>query len=160
MDKIPYFEDQDSKIKPELPIVERETVNVVVYDPKTDRVICLDWEKFNWKTFIAGGVEAGEDPAVSARREVKEETGYQNLEFVAEVAKYQSAYYATHKKENRLAHITGFLFKLIDDTKVEVQESETVNHVLKWIPKNEVAGYVNLDAQKYLWKKTLEILDK
>ncbi len=155
---IPYFEDEDSRLKPDLPIVERETVNVIVHNPAKDQVLCLEWEKFNWKTFIIGGVDNNEDSASAALREIKEETGYKNLELICEIGKLRSGYYAAHKNENRIANTTGFLFKLLNEDQDKVDESEVTNHVFKWIPKNNVESFVNLSSQKYLWTKALEYL--
>lgn len=157
---IPYFEDEDSKMLSGVPIIERETIYAVVYNPVTDSILCLDWEKFGWKTFIIGGVENGEDPVVSATREVREESGYKSLEYIANLGKLRSGYYAAHKKENRIANATGLLFKLNNDEHDEVPESETAVHIFKWIPKNEVVNYINLTSQKYVWDKALETLDK
>lgn len=157
-ENIPYFEDEDSKLIPNLPIIERETINVIVYNPQTDEVMCLDWEKFGWKTFIIGGIENNEEIHLAALREIKEETGYKNLSFISEIGKLRSGYYATHKKENRIANTTGLVFKLLDTDQDPINEEETAQHIFKWIPKDEVSSYVNLSSQKYLWEKAISFL--
>ncbi len=157
-ENIPYFEDEKSKINPDFPIVERDNINAVIFNPKTNEILCLDWEKFGWHTFIIGGIDNGEDPIGAALREIKEETGYVHVKFISEITKVKAGYFAAHKNENRVTNATGLLFELVDDEKVETDEAETQNHVIKWIPKSEVAGFINLESQKYVWEKALEKL--
>lgn len=148
---IPYFEDEKNKLMPDVPMIERNVVHVIIFNPKTDEVLCLEWSKFDWKTFIVGGIENDEDLIVASEREVKEETGYKHIKYIAEVGKTKSAFYAAHKKENRIANATGMLFELIDTDRDEISESESKNHTFKWVPKDEVSNFINLDNQKYIW---------
>jgi len=46
----------------ELPLVEREAITAIVYDPKTKKYLGLRWKKVDWETFITGGVEEGQTP--------------------------------------------------------------------------------------------------
>ncbi len=156
---IPYFEDEQSKLLPDQPIVERNTINAIIYNRAKNEVLCLDWPKFDWHTFVIGGIEGDEDPIESAKREILEETGYKNIEFISETGKTRSGYYAAHKKENRISNATGLLFELVDETREATTESETANHVFKWIPRGEVADFINLDSQRYIWKKASGILN-
>ncbi len=152
---IPYFEDEDSKLHPDLPIIERETVNVILWNPKDNKVLCLDWEKFGWKTFVIGGVEESENLQEAAKREIEEETGYINLEFLANLGRIRSGYFAAHKNQNRIANTTGFLFKLINNEQKEVNAVD-LPHIFKWIDKEKVASYITLSSQKYLWENALK----
>jgi 8-oxo-dGTP pyrophosphatase MutT (NUDIX family) len=158
LNPIPYFEDEKSKPKEGLPVVEREAVNVVIYDPSVGKVLCLDWSNFNWKTFIIGGVEGEEDVVDAALREITEETGYKNVEFVSEICKTRSGYFAAHKNENRISNATCLLFKLLNDEKDEISAEENSIHTLVWIPIEEVGDFVNLSSQKYLWEKVKDNL--
>jgi transcriptional regulator with XRE-family HTH domain len=45
----PGGEDEFSKLRPSLPIVERATINAILWNPRTDEILCLDWEKFGWR---------------------------------------------------------------------------------------------------------------
>lgn len=155
---IPYFEDKDTPVQPDKPTVERKTVNAIVYNPRTDSVLCLDWKEHGWKTTIIGGIENNESAEVSGLREVTEETGYSNLEFRGEVAKFYTSFYAAHKGVNRLADTIAVLFILTSDEQTQVKEEETKNHVFKWVPKSEALGFVNVEAQKYALQKALELI--
>ena len=155
-DTIPYFEDERSKPLPGLPIVERETINAVLYDPKTNRILCLDWPKFEWHTFIIGGIENGEDPVECAEREILEETGYKNIKLLASLGKTRAGYYAAHKKENRISTADCLLFELVDEERASTKESETANHTIKWVSRDEVSAFIDLKSQSYLWEMAMK----
>ncbi len=157
---IPYFEDKDTPVQSDKPTVERKTVNAIVYNPKTDCFLCLDWKEHGWKTTIIGGIEDGEDLEIAGRREVTEETGYSNLEYKGEMAKFYTSFYAAHKGVNRLADTTAVLFILTSDEQVQVTEEETKNHTFKWVPRSEVEAFINVEAQKYALQKALGVITK
>jgi 8-oxo-dGTP pyrophosphatase MutT (NUDIX family) len=146
-----YIIDEDSKPQEGYPTVRRDTVYALLYNPKTDAYLCLDWQKFNWKTFIIGGIDAGEAPEAAALREIKEETGYTNIRFVREIGRCVAAYFAAHKKENRIADSVGLLFELIDETKEPTKTEETQHHVSVWVPAKDVGTFVDRSSQKYMW---------
>ena len=156
--QIPYFEDEGSRLKPELPIVERNAINAIIFDRAKNQALCLEWPKFGWKTFVIGGIEGSEDPVEAARREIREETGYKSIKLIGEVGRTRSGYYAAHKKENRISNTVGLLFELMNAEQDAVKESETVNHALKWIPRDEVAAFINISSQKYIWENALKML--
>jgi 8-oxo-dGTP pyrophosphatase MutT (NUDIX family) len=151
--EIPYFEDAESALMPNLPAVERDAINAIVYNPTKDEVLCLDWVKFGWKTFIIGGIEKGEDAVTAALREILEEAGYKDIRFVADLGKTRSGYYAAHKGENRISNATGLLFELVSEVKDEVEHPENLPHVFRWVPRTEVSSYLTLSSQKYIWEK-------
>lgn len=150
---IPYFEDKDTPVQPDKPTIERKTVNAIVYDPKTDRVLCLDWKDHGWKTTIIGGIEGDEELETAGRREVTEETGYADLEYKGDVARFYTSFYAAHKGVNRFADTTVVLFFLTSDAQKEVNSDETKNHTHVWVPRAEVLGFLNVEPQKYAFGK-------
>jgi hypothetical protein len=87
---------------------------------------------------------------------VREETGYLNINFVSEIEKTRSGYYAKHKNENRIANTVGLFFELVNHEKIEISQDELAKHVPEWVSIDEVMEYLTISSQKYLW----EILKK
>jgi len=157
-DTVPYFEYPENPLHPDKPIIERDNVEVILFDPKTRQVLCLDWEKFGWKTFIIGGIDA-DTVQGAAQREVREETGYTDITFVSEIGKTRSGYFATHKNENRIANTTVLLYVLNSDVKDDIDPAEFEKHVPVWISLSEVADYLNDPSEEYLWKKAFREIE-
>lgn len=155
---IPYFEDKDTPVQADKPTVERKTINAIVYNPKTDQILCLDWKEHNWKTTIIGGIEDDEELENAGRREITEETGYFDLEYKGEVTKFYTSFYAAHKGVNRLADTTAVLFILKSDTQKEVNTEETKNHFYEWVPKDTVLSYLNVEPQIFAVKEALKMI--
>ncbi len=154
-DEIPFFEDQTNRVIPGQPVIERDVATCVLYNPKTDEVLCLKWGSFDWKTLINGGIDEGEDAITAAKREICEETGYKDIRFLADLGKVRSSFYAANKKENRIANSTGLIFELITNERVDIDASELAKHISEWVHKDKVASYINIDWQLYLWEKAL-----
>jgi leucyl-tRNA synthetase len=139
-------------IRPDKPTVERKSVFGIVKHWKEDKYLCLDWKKFNWKTFVLGGIEEGEKPEQAIIREVKEETGFQEIKSVKEVSfEVYSKFFATHKDVNRVSYQRTFLVELASDKHIKPEEHHTQNHVSVWIDKKDVASFVNLKNHSFIW---------
>ena len=67
----------------------------VIYDPNTKKYLALDWSKTDgrdWHLFVGGSGEKGETPEECARREIREETGYTDLELITETPRIHHNY--------------------------------------------------------------------
>lgn len=135
--------------------VARTMIHGIVHDPKTDKYLCLEWPKQNWTTFITGGVDEGEDLPEAARREIIEETGYTNIEFVRSLGSaVRNQFFAAHKNENRLAFVHAMLFTLVDDTQEEVDEEERVQHTPTWLSWEKIGKRENLACAEFpIWER-------
>ncbi len=135
----PVLVDEQNPPREGKKTVTRPTVQCLVYDPKRKSFLCLKWKQHDWKTFIIGGIEEGEDAIQTAFREVKEETGYHRLTFKKILGKeFIAKYFATHKNENRRAVVTGVLLELEDDAREHVSAEEDAKHEPIWVPEDQV----------------------
>ncbi len=138
-------------VRPGLPLEERNAVVCVVKHWSEDKYLCLRWKSNDWHGLVVGGVEKGEQLAEAAMREVQEETGYQNVRFVREFGQIDSQFYQAIKKVNRFAHFTGVYLELVDDAWKDADEKEKALHEVVWLPRAEVAGFLNRPDMNYLW---------
>jgi len=127
---------------------EKEAIVAVVRDPKTNRVLMLDWgpRQADWggMLFIGGGVEAHEtDLVAAAKREIAEETGYTDVELLKQSGvRVHNYYFSNPKRRYDLAHITPLLFELKSDRQVPTAMDDNEQGLFKqvWVEENEVLG--------------------
>ena len=113
--------------------VERTVAQCIVYHPTEDKIITLDVPAHNWTTLVMGGIELGESIVEGAGREIIEETGYKNFDFVGYAGhEIRSEFWASHKNVNRIAHFRGLVFKLRDLERQPIAPEESFQHNVKW----------------------------
>lgn len=123
---------------------KRDIVCIVLKHHTEDKYLILDWQKQNWKSFVCGGIEENETIEESAIKEVKEETGYQNI-IIDKVSnfKFFDKFYAHHKEVNREVTQHIVYAHIINDEKLEINNSELENHIPLWVTKEEVFNLIN-----------------
>jgi len=153
----PSFVDTKGPDAPKegLPFKERSAVQAIIKHWSENKYLCLRWKKANWTTFVVGGIENKETPEEAAIREIKEETGFQNLKIVKNLGIIHSKFYHSVKKENRFAHFSGFLFKLENGAQIKLSKEEEENHELIWLTQKEIEKEITHDDVRYFWSKVL-----
>jgi leucyl-tRNA synthetase len=157
----PHVIDQDNPPVEGKSTVPRRTVHAIIHDPKTDQYLALKWKEHPWTTFVLGGVEEGEDIVEAAKREVREETGYTDLEVKRILGgPVCSEYYAAHKGENRIACATAILFELTSLNKETVVDEELAKHEPIWLEREELNNDVMTCSELLIWEPRMEDPDK
>lgn len=138
----------------------RKNAHAIVYDPKNKKYLIIRNKKFGWDTVVIGGIEGDEDPIEAARREVKEETGYSELEFKKVLGgPVQASYFAKHKDENRVAITTAVYFELKSDTRVAIADGEDEGNEILWVsPQDFVVGKM-VNSELSFWLERLHSTD-
>ncbi|MCK4891027.1 MAG: class I tRNA ligase family protein, partial [Candidatus Pacebacteria bacterium] len=152
----PLFIDKGkNKIRKDKKNTKREVVDVIIKHWNKDEYFCLDWSKSknDWKTFIFGGVEKGENIKEAAIREAKEESGYQNMRVVKKIGnEIRSRFFAAHKDVNRHDLKRNCVYiELIDNSYVKPKIEHVKNHNGIWLKREEVKNFINLEELKIYW---------
>ena len=102
----------------------KDSIVAIVYDKENDKYLTINWKELGGRLFIGGTRHNGEDAITCALREITEETGYDDLEFVKETFKINHHYYAYNKDKYFEIESTGLLFNLKSNHQVEQKLDE------------------------------------
>jgi leucyl-tRNA synthetase len=119
--------------------ISRSTAMSVIKHPTDNTYATLRWTEHDWHTFVLGGAEEGEDIVEAALREIREETGFTDLEYVDRLPiQVNSKFFAAHKDVNRnaLTSVLRFQLKSLaqEPTHLEAHEKFT----LEWVPEERL----------------------
>ena len=132
--------------------IKKEAIIAILKNPKTNKVLILDWGKrqknTGGKMFIGGGIEKDEDPIEAAKREITEETGYLNFKHIKNSSSYISNhFYSNVKDKHVVARFLPIVFELIDEEKTDQNLDENEDQfVVKWVNESELESVVEEPA--------------
>ncbi len=136
----------------------KDSIVAVVYDEKNDKYLTINWHDKGGRLFIGGTRKDGESPLECATREIREETGYDDIEFVRETFKINHHYYAYNKDKHFEIESTGLLFKLKSDHRIDQNLDEDEVFDVEWVSKdiidNEIKDELHLKTFAYTLNDT------
>jgi 8-oxo-dGTP pyrophosphatase MutT (NUDIX family) len=116
-----------------------------------------DQNTHNW-ILPKGRIEEGETLIDTSIREVKEETGLQNLKLVKKIGK-TNYWFRTKKKPRFTKEVHFYLFQDNDQNdKLEFEEDNFDKG--KWFSKKEAISAISFAAQRRILNKAYKIIDK
>lgn len=148
----PYFSGEgEEKVKENIKTEFRHSVIAVIKHNTEDKYLCVDCKNRECRSFVLGGVEEGETPEEAAIREVREETGYTDvvIEKKSDISIYNH-FYAGYKGVNRYAVLDILFGKITSENRETLCEEENAKHIVKWIPKEELATFLNIKNNLYV----------
>ncbi len=149
----PYVIDHVNVPRADKPTKVRRNVHAIVRDPKNGTFLIIRNSIHRWDTIVIGGVEEGEDVIEAARRELREETGYTDVEYVKTLGDpVQAGYFAPHKDENRLAIASAVYFELKSDTREPIAlDGENEGNEILWVTPEEFVPGKMINSELPYW---------
>ena len=117
---------------------KKNSIVAVVYDELNDKYLTINWESLGGRLFVGGTRKDGESAVECAKREIKEETGYDDIELVRETFKINHHYYAYNKDKYFNIESTGLLFKLKSYHKVNQNLDSDEKFIVEWVDKDTI----------------------
>lgn len=110
----------------------------VVFDPKTQKYAVGRQTKDGFFRLFSGGVGPEEDIQEGVLREVVEESGLNDFQYIEKIAEAITHYHNTLRNVNRVAKATCFLIILKTANLVDVSLEEHEKFVLSWATADEI----------------------
>jgi leucyl-tRNA synthetase len=136
------FVDEASPCREGKEVVPRNVVMMVVKHPNEDKyLIGLPKGGAAWSPLM-GGIDDGETPVETARRELLEETGLHDIDSIESVGNvFASEFYAAHKDLNRIAYCNVVKIQLASLDTDDAAAVDKGEQECKWVGRAEYASH-------------------
>ncbi len=125
----------------------------VVIQKKTRKIVIVEQKNFVW-SLPKGHVEPGEDPLTAACREIQEESGIQQLEYIKELGMYQR-YKLGPQGEDVRSELKSIIMFLFETTEKKLQPEDPEHPSAIWVGKYQVPLVLTHVKDKEFFEKVL-----
>ena len=133
----------------------KDSIVAVIYDEKNDKYLTINWHELGGRLFVGGTRHENESAIDCAKREIMEETGYNDIELVNECFPINHHYYAYNKNKAFSITANGFLFKLNSDSKVETNLDDDEKFTVEWVDRKTIEEEVKDELHITVFNNTL-----
>ena len=127
---------------------QKQSIVAIVYDKKNDKYLTINWGHNGGRLFVGGTRHNKESALDCVIREIKEETGYTDIEFIREGFSINHHYYAYNKNQYFDIEATPLLFELKSKDKTEQNLDEDENFTVEWVPKEVIIKEIKDELHK------------
>jgi leucyl-tRNA synthetase family protein len=139
----------DDAVRADIEFKPRNAVMAILKHWENDEYLCIEWKDHEMRTFPSGGIEDGETPEDAAVREVREETGYENIVIEKQLGGIEFIeFYHQRKKTNVRAQFRYLLGRLEDGARLEPSPEEAALHKVVWKKKEELPNFLMLKEKR------------
>ena len=133
----------------------KDSIVAVIYDEKNDKYLTINWHELGGRLFVGGTRHENESALDCAKREIMEETGYNDIELVNECFPINHHYYAYNKNKAFSITANGLLFKLNSDRKVETNLDDDEKFTVEWVDRKTIEEEVKDELHITVFNNTL-----
>lgn len=150
-----YIEEGEYAPRENYPWVKRENIAIIVQHE--DEYLFLGWNQVNYQnSLVTGGIEGTETHEETVKRELEEETGYNDIKEIHPVDGINvSKFFVEHKKQNREAIYYPYLVVLNSKKQKTISEEEKQEHSLIWVEKENLDNVNLFDNHRYMLDKAI-----
>lgn len=133
----------------------KDSIVAVIYDDKNDKYLTINWHELGGRLFVGGTRHDNESALDCAKREIMEETGYNDIELVNECFPINHHYYAYNKNKAFSITANGLLFKLKSDSKVATNLDDDEKFTVEWVDRKTILDEVKDELHITVFNNTL-----
>ena len=132
----------------------KDSIVAVIYDKNTDKYLTLNWWNLGGRLFVGGTRKEWESAIDCAKREIKEETWYTDIELVEECFPINHHYYAFNKDKSYEITANWFLFNLISNHQEKTELEDDEKFTIEWVSWEEIEKEVKDELHFAVFKNT------